>query len=259
MKKMNLPPPFSEEDGNIQTTELQSTEIDEVDMEELYKEDTEESELELDETLVGQKLVIPERPLKLKKLIKQINPRNKLRAMKPSSSKVKSAATSSAIAISEVFEKSEVNSSKKLELKISSSELIQEDSILDRREQNSKGEGFGTFAPVPVVQDNALENSEERWGDNQEFITIHKLQINKLQEDGTLHSYFTTLLQINCKEIFLILLTEMKLLPVYKNYSKGIPNSRLYVKNLAKTVKETDLKHIYGRYVVWTSEEECNM
>lgn len=51
----------------------------------------------------------------------------------------------------------------------------------------------------------------------------------------------------------------MKLLPVFKNYASGQPNSRLYVKNLAKTVKEDDLKHIYGRYVVWTSQEERNM
>jgi len=140
---MNLPPPFSEEDGNVQTTELQSTEIDEVDMEELYKEDTEESELELDETWVGQKLVIPEKPLKLKKLTKQINPRNKLRAMKPSSSIVKSAATSSAVAISEVFEKSEVNSSKKLELSILSSELFQEDLSLDSEIKTQQVKGLG--------------------------------------------------------------------------------------------------------------------
>ena len=51
----------------------------------------------------------------------------------------------------------------------------------------------------------------------------------------------------------------MALLPVFKNYSKGLPNSRLYVKNLSKTVQESDLKHIYGRYVLWTSQEECNM
>ena len=53
--------------------------------------------------------------------------------------------------------------------------------------------------------------------------------------------------------------TEIKLLPVFKNYSAGAPSSRLYVKNLAKTVKESDLKHIYGRYVLWTSDEERNM
>lgn len=51
----------------------------------------------------------------------------------------------------------------------------------------------------------------------------------------------------------------MKLLPVFKNYSTGTPSSRLYVKNLAKTIKEADLKYIYGRYVLWTSEEERNM
>lgn len=53
--------------------------------------------------------------------------------------------------------------------------------------------------------------------------------------------------------------TEMKLLAVFKNYSAGEPNSRLYIKNLSKTVNEENLKHIYGRYVVWTSDEERNM
>lgn len=51
----------------------------------------------------------------------------------------------------------------------------------------------------------------------------------------------------------------MKLLSVFKNYNAGVPSARLYVKNLAKTVKESDLKHIYGRYVLWTSTEERNM
>lgn len=51
----------------------------------------------------------------------------------------------------------------------------------------------------------------------------------------------------------------MKLLPVFKNYAPGTPSSRLYIKNLAKTIRESDLKHIYGRYVTWTSEEERNM
>ena len=188
MKRMNLPPPFSdEEDEKVQTTEIQSTEIEEVEMEELYKEDTEESELELDETLIpGQKLVIPERPLILKKLKKQINPRKKLTAMKPTISKAKSTVPSSVMAITEVFEKTEVNSGKKLEVKISSSELnVQEGPSLKEKEESSNGEGFGTFAPVPLVVDNASENLEKTGEDNQEYITVHKLQINKLQEEGT--------------------------------------------------------------------------
>ena len=51
----------------------------------------------------------------------------------------------------------------------------------------------------------------------------------------------------------------MKLLPVFKNYAAGDPSSRLYVKNLAKGTKEEDLRFIYGRFVIWTSEEERNM
>lgn len=190
MKQMNLPPPFSEKGDNVQTTELQSTEIDEVEMEELYKEDTEESELELDETLIGQKLDIPERPLKLKKLTKQINPRKKLLAMKPTISKAKSTVSSSVMAVSEVFEKAtEVNLGKKLEVRLSSSEFVQERFALDEQQQMSKVEGFGTFAPVPIAEDNASMNLEEREEDHQEFITIHKLQINKLQEEGTILNF----------------------------------------------------------------------
>lgn len=52
---------------------------------------------------------------------------------------------------------------------------------------------------------------------------------------------------------------EMKLLPVFKNYSIGSPSSRLYLKNLAKSTTDSDLKHIYGNYVMWDSEEERNM
>lgn len=50
----------------------------------------------------------------------------------------------------------------------------------------------------------------------------------------------------------------MKLLHVFKNYNPGTPNSRLYVKNLAKSVTEKDLKHIFGRYVIWTCDDEKN-
>lgn len=39
------------------------------------------------------------------------------------------------------------------------------------------------------------------------------------------------------------------MLPVFKNYAKGAPTSRLYIKNLAKTVTEDDLKYIYNRYL----------
>lgn len=50
--------------------------------------------------------------------------------------------------------------------------------------------------------------------------------------------------------------SDMKILPVFKNYHPGQPSMRLYIKNLAKTVTEQDVKRIYKRYVENLSEEE---
>lgn len=46
---------------------------------------------------------------------------------------------------------------------------------------------------------------------------------------------------------------------VLKNYSPGTPSSRLYIKNLAKSVKAEDLKRIFGRYVDWKINLDKNM
>ncbi|CAH4033024.1 RNA-binding region-containing protein 3-like [Pieris brassicae] len=51
---------------------------------------------------------------------------------------------------------------------------------------------------------------------------------------------------------------DMKLLPVYKNYTPGQPSMRLYLKNLAKTVKEQDVIRIYRQYIENLSEENQN-
>ncbi|KAJ8715861.1 hypothetical protein PYW08_013146 [Mythimna loreyi] len=49
---------------------------------------------------------------------------------------------------------------------------------------------------------------------------------------------------------------DMKILPVFKNYHPGQPSMRLYIKNLAKTVTEQDIKSIYKRYVEGLTDEE---
>ncbi|XP_023937719.2 RNA-binding region-containing protein 3 [Bicyclus anynana] len=49
---------------------------------------------------------------------------------------------------------------------------------------------------------------------------------------------------------------NMKVLPVFKNYHPGEPSMRLYIKNLAKTVTEQDVKRIYKRYVEHIPEDE---
>lgn len=50
--------------------------------------------------------------------------------------------------------------------------------------------------------------------------------------------------------------SDMKVLPVYKNYHPGQPSMRLYIKNLAKSVTDLDVKRIYKHYVDSLSEEE---
>lgn len=43
--------------------------------------------------------------------------------------------------------------------------------------------------------------------------------------------------------------SDMKILSVFKNYHPGPPSMRLYIKNLAKTVTDQDIKRIYRRYI----------
>ncbi|CAH0730083.1 unnamed protein product, partial [Brenthis ino] len=50
--------------------------------------------------------------------------------------------------------------------------------------------------------------------------------------------------------------SDMKILPVFKNYHPGQPSMRLYIKNLAKTVTEQDLNRVYKRYVEHITEDE---
>uniref|UniRef100_A0A0P4W5S3 RNA-binding region-containing protein 3 n=2 Tax=Scylla olivacea TaxID=85551 RepID=A0A0P4W5S3_SCYOL len=51
--------------------------------------------------------------------------------------------------------------------------------------------------------------------------------------------------------------SEWPILPVFKNYTPGEPSVKLYIKNLAKTTTEEDLKFIFGRYVFWQNEDEA--
>lgn len=42
---------------------------------------------------------------------------------------------------------------------------------------------------------------------------------------------------------------DLSVLPVFKDYHPGAPTSRLYVKNISKTVEAKDLEYIYKRYL----------
>ncbi|GBP69507.1 hypothetical protein EVAR_88407_1 [Eumeta japonica] len=52
--------------------------------------------------------------------------------------------------------------------------------------------------------------------------------------------------------------SDMKKLPVFKNYHPGEPSMRLYIKNLAKSVHEEDVIRIYKRYVEELDQSQQN-
>ncbi|XP_066250488.1 RNA-binding region-containing protein 3-like [Euwallacea similis] len=53
---------------------------------------------------------------------------------------------------------------------------------------------------------------------------------------------------ISLEELRANQVTDLTVMPVFKNYSSGEPTNKLYIKNCAKTVVEQDLEYIYNRY-----------
>jgi len=224
MNAMNLPLPYNAMD---ELPPGEASEIEEVEMEELYKENSEESESELESeddnlTTFRKELAPKTSELQIKKPTK-IRKFNKLKTFPTSSKRPRLAQE-----IGQVFEKIDLNTGKKMEVKVSYEIPSTASSHVEETE------GFGTFAPPPSTDSNIPISTDGEVEESLEFISKQKLLTNRLREE------------------------EMKLLPVFKNYSSGTPNSRLYVKNLAKSVSENDLKHIFGRYVVWTCDDEKN-
>ncbi|KAL1006675.1 hypothetical protein UPYG_G00075260, partial [Umbra pygmaea] len=100
--------------------------------------------------------------------------------------------------------------------------------------QEDPGEGFGKI--YPATQASRLEEDTDEDEDvPSDVISRKELEKGRLSRD------------------------EIKRMSVFKNYEPGEPTCRLYVKNIAKSVEEKDLKYIYGRYIDVSSEAERNM
>lgn len=106
--------------------------------------------------------------------------------------------------------------------------------------QGSKQEpevgGFGVLEPVvkEASEEEEEENSEVTWGKTR-FISSSELRKSRLSE------------------------SERKDINVFRRYNAGEPSCRLYIKNLAKQVREKDLHWVFGRYVNWDKEEQTNI
>jgi U11/U12 small nuclear ribonucleoprotein SNRNP65 len=103
-------------------------------------------------------------------------------------------------------------------------------------EQASENSGFGKIIPINEKLVESLNKkaspASECEIESKEFITKEELERNRRPVE------------------------ELNELPAFKNYEKGEPNKRLYIKNLSKNVDESHLKWIYGRYVDFNNDEE---
>ena len=105
--------------------------------------------------------------------------------------------------------------------------------VYDRQIIESGTEGFAKIIPIDKNIDDFKEIpiiEEVEAPDNVKFISKGELETNRLK------------------------ISELKELPVCKNYARGEPSSRLYLKNLAKDVEDSDLKFIFGRYIDWNNQ-----
>lgn len=124
------------------------------------------------------------------------------------------------VELTKVFDTVECEAPKKIEVKVSA-EL--------RPAEGPTAETEGGFGVIYSIKNVAKEdNNKECESDDDltgESISKEELAMNRLSEK------------------------DLKDISIFKNYFPGAPSCRLYIKNLAKTVVDNDLKYIYKRFI----------
>jgi U11/U12 small nuclear ribonucleoprotein 65 kDa protein len=129
--------------------------------------------------------------------------------------------------VENVFDKVNIPHKGPIKFKIS-------DAIHYIEESQTKNEGFGVLHPNKTVEQ-PKESLKEPLDDASEFASLEELTKNRLTQ------------------------AELSQHQAYKNYVRGEPTCRLYIKNISKKVDELELKRIYGRFINWSNEQEKNM
>lgn len=95
--------------------------------------------------------------------------------------------------------------------------------------------GFGVIESQHKERNNENCDKSVDEYDMTNFISDEELQNNRLTSD------------------------KMSEYSVFKDYNRGAPSVRLYVKNISKRVEEKEMFRIYGKYIDWKCENERNM
>lgn len=214
MNRMNLPAPFDPVDGctlkNLMRTQTADKHTTTDETDPELSESEMESEYESDHA---------DRPepklgsLKRKTIRKGINPKRLKITTGTVTKKPK-------VELTNVFDTVECEIPKKIEVKVSAELKPAEGPTAD-----TEG-GFGIIYSTKSVA--KQEDTKENESDDDltgECIGKEELATNRLSEK------------------------DIRDLPIFKNYHSGAPSCRLYIKNLAKTVSDNDLKFIYKRFI----------
>ncbi|XP_026283827.1 RNA-binding region-containing protein 3-like [Frankliniella occidentalis] len=232
MNRMNLPPPF--QDGSrLKSTCNQETQTEII----WVHKSSSESEMESEEEQI---IAHPNTSI-LKRMLprRQVRPIKRPHFIKPAVPSEMSSSSSNMKA-EEVFEKAETCVlPKKIELRLCGSlplEKEESENIVSSIPTCSDQQGgFGIMHP-PIKSNESLEEVQAKESDCLEetgsTITLEQLASNRVPQK------------------------DLQVLPVFKNYSPGVPSCRLYVKNISKHATARDLHFIYRRYSK-VPEQDC--
>ncbi|XP_065071183.1 RNA-binding region-containing protein 3-like [Rhopilema esculentum] len=243
MNKMSLPPPFT---GPTVTPPLPGDSValkdEAVDTSDLHLyASSEESELESDQeerpagNLFGDMSKSSLEPQRKKRRLRAAN----VTAERPRKPKQQQD-------VENAFEPSQQVSMKRIEFKLaaniaatvlpmSSPALTMEKHTQETLVPNSghsENTGFGIFEPSPAEEE---EEEEEFHGAGEDFVSLEEIRCNRMTD------------------------ADLEMLPQMKNYDRGPPSSRLYIKNLGKQVVKEDLEYLFRRFLNQYSDVEREM
>ncbi|KAF2881020.1 hypothetical protein ILUMI_25168 [Ignelater luminosus] len=222
MNKMNLPPPFSDvpDPPQMQHRVAPVMQPRAVLPQQGHPKSTEassESEIESDLESSNKREIIPKkRTLSQKKVVKRP------KFIKPNVAQANTSMKNPERS-EDVFEKVDMQSQKKIEVKVSADSL-------EQAKANQPEENVGSFGIMASVERPSSPEKEADVDsldkvDNSPVITEEELAANRIPTK------------------------DLNILPVFKNYHPGAPTCRLYIKNIAKTVELKELEFIYRRYI----------
>ncbi|XP_025193071.1 RNA-binding protein 40-like [Melanaphis sacchari] len=211
MNRMNLPAPFEPVIGNPLSKFMKIETADKYTTTDETDPELSESEMESDNE--SDHNIEPKLSLLKKKKCKVINPKRLKNVTTTVAKKAK-------VELANVFDTVECELPKKIEVKVSAELKPVEGPAAD-----TEG-GFGVIYSSKSI--NKEEDKKESDSDDDltgDCISREELATNRLSDK------------------------DMNNMPIFKNYYPGAPSCRLYIKNLAKTVLDNDLKYIYKRFI----------